>query len=60
MKGRICNMKKHELELILELVYDRQAVLLQQKMWESEEYKELEHIKVDLKGKIKSKSKKKK
>lgn len=53
-------MKKHELELILELVYDRQAVLLQQKMWESEEYKELEHIKVDLKGKIKSKSKKKK
>ena len=60
MKGRILNMKKHELELILELVYDRQAVLLQQKMWESEEYKELEHIKVDLKGKIKSKSKKKK
>ena len=52
-------MKKKELELLLKLACNRQSELLIHKMWDSSEYKTLEHIKVKLKNKIKSKTKSK-
>ncbi len=50
-------MKRKELELLLNLVCDRQAELLRQKMWDSEEYRISESTKVKLKDKLKEKLK---
>lgn len=50
-------MRKNELELLLSLACKRQTELLDNEQWNSEEYKMLEHIKVRLKHRIKSKTK---
>lgn len=46
-------MKKHEYELLLKMVCDRQSSLLQTGQWHNSEYKDLEHIKIRLKKKLK-------
>lgn len=46
-------MKTHEYKLLLKLVCDRQSSLLQTGQWQNLEYKDLEHIKIRLKKKLK-------
>ena len=47
------NMKQKEYQKLLELVCNKQDSLLAHGLWDSEEYKQMERLKVKLKKKVK-------
>lgn len=47
------NMKKREWELLFKLICSEQDKLLKQGLWNTSQYKDLEHIKIRLKKKLK-------
>lgn len=46
-------MKKREWELLFKLICKEQELLLKQGLWHTPQYKDLEHIKIRLKKKLK-------